>query len=192
LGGLPELDNFVVFSRAFIGLLFVVAGVAKLAGRAELARVVRAYEILPAGWSAGVARLLPPLEVAVGAVFAVGLGAPVAGTAISLLLVSFSFAVGVNLRRGRRAISCGCFGSRAHGISWTIVVRNTALAAAALVAGWRDAPDATIPLLPSLLAAGAALAIYAAARAAFDVSRLDDVTRSVSAGVGAVPSREGT
>lgn len=206
LGGLSGVDYAVEFGRAFIGLLFVVAGVTKLPNVAALARTVRAYEILPASWARWVSRVLPPLEIGAGLTFAAGISPRLTGVVLAALLAAFSFGVAVNLRRGRRTIDCGCFGSRSgRGISWTIVLRNAAFGVVAAVAGWRSGQiGASAVDVPAVLAAGAALAIYGAARAVLATFRLDDhgaeagprTSRrhsppTVSAGVASSPSREG-
>jgi hypothetical protein len=68
----------------------------------------------------------------------------------------FAVAMGINLRRGRRHIDCGCFQSALkQTLSWTLVVRNVVMALllglAVLVAGGSAGLLATID---GLLAGG--------------------------------------
>src|SRR5919197_1598335 len=95
-------------------------------GRAELPARARA------GRRAG--RPDPPaVEVAAGALLAVGLGMRPVAALLALFLVAFSVAVAVNLLRGR-TIDCGCFGPVAQKqITWWTVPRNVVLTAAAIV-----------------------------------------------------------
>lgn len=90
-----------------------------------------AYALLPPGLVDPVARLLPVLEGAVAlALLIPAARGPAAGTAAALF-VAYAAAMLINLLRGRRHIDCGC-GGRSQPLSWGLVLRNGALAGAAL------------------------------------------------------------
>jgi hypothetical protein len=116
-----------------IGFIFLMAGVDKLRHRVELAGVIDNYRLLPEAAAGPVAALLPFVELAAGFSLLVGehRAAPVVGASLLLL---FAAAIAVNVRRGRRDIDCGCGHSPLrHRLSWGLVVRNIAMAAALLL-----------------------------------------------------------
>lgn len=93
-------------------LLFLIAAAHKLSNRKHFRASFDAYEIIPASLSALVVKIIPPLELllAVGwlvfGLFAIEFKLV---TLISIaLLVSYALAIGVNLKRGRNYIDCGC------------------------------------------------------------------------------------
>ncbi len=120
-----------------LALLFAVAGLHKLRAFGEFVRTLQAYEVFPAALTRPIGLAVAALELLV----AIGLlgsawrqAACLAGAG---LLASYASAIGVNLRRGRRQIDCGCagFGKR-RGISGLLIWRNSALCAALLAVGW--------------------------------------------------------
>src|ERR687887_557597 len=96
-------------------------------------QAVRNYRLVPERAGELIGRTLPAVEVAAGALLAVGLGVRPVAALLALFLVAFSVAVAVNLLRGR-TIDCGCFGPVAEKqITWWTVARNLVLTAAAIV-----------------------------------------------------------
>lgn len=93
-------------------LLFLIAAAHKFSDRALFRASFEAYKIVPRSLSGIVASIIPPLELLLGVgwlasgLFAIRLE-PV--TLISIgLLASYVLAIGINLRRGRNYIDCGC------------------------------------------------------------------------------------
>lgn len=132
-----------VAASVAVALLFLVAGIDKLRNRALLPGVIANYRLLPEVLVAPAALLLPPVELAVAAGLVLGVSpwAPLA--AIGLLLL-FALAMGINIRRGRRHIDCGCgHAGLKQRLGWGQVVRNFVLAMA---------------LVPALAGGGSALA----------------------------------
>jgi len=122
----------VVF-RFGLALVFLLSGLAKLPRRREFTQAVRNYRLVPERAGELIGRALPAVEVAAGALLAVGLGVRPVATLLALFLVAFSAAVAVNLLRGR-TIDCGCFGPVAQKqITWWTVARNLVLTATAIV-----------------------------------------------------------
>jgi uncharacterized membrane protein YphA (DoxX/SURF4 family) len=122
-------QHTVVFGRTFVAVVLLAAGVTKLGKRQEFVGVVRNYRLLPDAAAGFVAALLPAIEtaVAVGLLFGV-LTNWLAATALCLFIL-FGSAVAINLLRGRRNISCGCFGPQQnHHLTWSLVLRNLGLA----------------------------------------------------------------
>jgi hypothetical protein len=118
--------------RGGLALLFASAALHKLRGRAAFTGVLAAYRVLPAPLVAAAAVAVAAAELLVAAALAIGsaLG-PVGAVG---LLATYSFAIGVNLARGRRTIDCGCgaLGARQPISEW-LLARNALLAGAALV-----------------------------------------------------------
>jgi hypothetical protein len=131
-GGPGPVDSgiaaIVLAARLLLGLVFVLAGVAKLRDRPGFRRAVDRYHVLP-GWLVGpFAMILPWAEVAAGVALAAGVAAPLAAGVVTALLIGFAMAMAVNLVRGRD-IECGCAGTTGgRTISWWLVARNAALA----------------------------------------------------------------
>lgn len=119
--------------RFFVGLIFLLAGMAKLPQQSDFEQVVRAYTILPSRLVAPVARLIPLAEVAIGTLLLVGLEVrAVAGVAASALSI-FSAAAVINLARGRD-LDCGCYAVGApRKVTWLLVARNGILIVAAAI-----------------------------------------------------------
>jgi hypothetical protein len=130
-------------ARVGLVLLFGSAAFHKLRDRAQFTGVLAAYRVLPAALVAVVAVAVAVTELLVAAALARGSAFGPAG-AVGLLAV-YSFAIGINLVRGRRAIDCGCgaLGARQPISEW-LLVRNALLAAAAIVLV--PAPVAARPL----------------------------------------------
>lgn len=112
-----------------VGLVFLQAALAKLRHRELLAGVIANYRLLPTVLVAPASVLLAPAEIAVAIGLLLGGQALAAAAAIALLVI-FAAAMGINIKRGRRAIDCGCGRSQLRQpLSWLLVVRNLVLAA---------------------------------------------------------------
>ena len=158
--------------RSLLALVFLVAVVGKLRGRAafaEFAGSVAQFGLLPTGWVGPAARA----AVAVEALVVVLLPLPVTALAGYLLATGLlgvlTGAMLAAVRRGRRPV-CRCFGTGGTAIGARHVVRNALLAAVA-VAGLVLSLAASGP---PRLAAGL-LAVVAAVPLAALVVRLDDL-----------------
>lgn len=115
--------------RVLAGLMFLTAAIGKMRHWSVFRGVVANYRLLPSHAEAAVAYGLPPAEALLGTALLLGT-APrwTAACAASLLLV-FAMAMGINLRRGRRLVDCGCFQSTLkQPLSWKLVARNAVLA----------------------------------------------------------------
>jgi|HubBroStandDraft_1064217.scaffolds.fasta_scaffold00944_12 hypothetical protein len=135
----PMIDPAVgaLFAGAF-ALLFLAAAVHKLADLTRFAEVFRAYGIAPRALGP-LALLVPVLELAVAAGLLLRAARSGAAATGAVLLVGYALAIGVNLARGRRDLSCGCGGANdRRPIAAWMVGRNLTLALllAALLAPW--------------------------------------------------------
>ncbi|HLZ63166.1 MAG TPA: MauE/DoxX family redox-associated membrane protein, partial [Ktedonosporobacter sp.] len=129
-----------VFLRLFLGSLMLCSGITKVYHPQRAAQAVREYQILPAALqvrSSAITTIAGGLwvsEILAG----VGLISGILLLPASLLtlcqLIVFSGAMGINLARGRRDLSCHCGGALGdHRISWWLVGRNALLLAATVL-----------------------------------------------------------
>lgn len=143
---------------AVIGALaLVLLGAAwhKLSEPNAFLSALAAYRLLPDRLVDPAARLVPLVEIALGAGMLVPLTRGPALVGVAALMLAYAGAIALNLLRGRSYIDCGC-GGAAHPLSWGLVARNGVLAMAALaVSGatvdrplvWLDAVTLVIGVL---------------------------------------------
>jgi hypothetical protein len=132
--------HIVLFARTTVGLILLIAGIAKIGDRHQVADMIRNYQLLPSDMTKLLGLALPLVEIAIAVSLLAGVLMPWSALAAISLFLLFSGAVAINLLRGRREIACGCFGtSEEQHLSWLIVVRNIALAGlAALSIGYSE------------------------------------------------------
>jgi hypothetical protein len=124
----------------------------------EFTAIVAAYEMVPAKSTSAAAVLIVALEIAVGSALIAGFRPSVSGVAAAALLAAFAGAMAINLKRGRTALDCGCFGgSLRQLLEWRLVARNVIAAAAALAA---TAATPSIDATPHLSAAPAGIVLF--------------------------------
>jgi uncharacterized membrane protein YphA (DoxX/SURF4 family) len=112
-------------SRFVIGIIFLYAGIMKIADPAGFAQTLYNYRLLP-GWAINpLAITLPWVECIAGASLLLGIWTPGGGAVASMLFAVFAAALGINLIRGLD-ISCGCFSTAtaASPITWLTVARD--------------------------------------------------------------------
>lgn len=110
------------------GLVFLMAGVAKLRNRRVFPGVVANYRLLPVALIGPVAAVLPVVEIGLGVALLAGLS--LAAVPAALLLLVFAGAMAVNIGRGRTHIDCGCGASELRQpLGRALVLRNVVLAA---------------------------------------------------------------
>jgi Methylamine utilisation protein MauE len=153
------------------GLLFAAASLHKLRSLALFGTVLRAYQVLPPALLASAAAAIPLAEAAVAA----GLLWPRTRAAAACLgialLFSYSIGLGVNLRRGRLELDCGCTGpAERRPIAPYMVWRNVAFAALLALAllpvgsrvlAWPDALTVLGGLISLVLLYGALDGVFA-------------------------------
>jgi hypothetical protein len=116
--------------RVVLAVVFATACLHKLRAPGPFVAVLRAYRILPDR----IVAIAASAAILAEGFVAMAIWLPALATAAlacaGLLLVGYSAAIAVNLRRGRRHIDCGCgFGSRAQPISPILIARNVILLA---------------------------------------------------------------
>ena len=111
--------HFFLLWRLLLGVIFVAAGVAKIAHPAEFAKIIHNYQVLPDSLINIVAIVLPWLETLLGVLLAAGVWLPGAAALANLLLLSFFSALIFNLARGID-VHCGCFTTQVSGAPHTV------------------------------------------------------------------------
>ena len=130
---------FLIAGRIVLGLIFIYAAYTKLhfAGAWHLrdyyfffAMGIDSYKMLPLTVVQWMAKILPWLELVLGAMLVLGAGVRWAGLVVSALLVVFMIAL-AHAALGGLEINCGCFGNNSVKPS-TELVRDVGLLAVAL------------------------------------------------------------
>lgn len=96
-------------ARLLVGGIWIWAGVLKLPNPESSVSAVRAYQLLPIGWTDTVGHVLPMLEIVVGACLVLGLLTRFGGAVSALMQLAFIIGIASVWSRGI-AINCGCFG----------------------------------------------------------------------------------
>jgi hypothetical protein len=124
-----------------IALLLAGAAFAKLRDRAHFAATLAAYRIVPAALLGPASWALPCAELLLSAALLAPASRAPAAVVSAALLLAYGAAIGINLRRGRYELDCGCevFGRQRPIAAW-MLGRNVILGAAALVAALPSAP----------------------------------------------------
>jgi putative oxidoreductase len=101
-----------VLARLVLGGIFIYASLDKIAHPLEFAKIIKNYQILPGFLITLLSVILPWLELFAGFLLISGLWTRSAALLLSLLLLVFILALGVNAFRGID-VSCGCFSTSA-------------------------------------------------------------------------------
>jgi uncharacterized membrane protein YphA (DoxX/SURF4 family) len=98
-----------LLARLVVGGVWLWAGLLKVGEPESSVTAVRAYQLLPLGVADDLGRVLPMIEVVVGACLLLGLLTRVFGGVSALLQVAFIIGIASVWARGI-SINCGCFG----------------------------------------------------------------------------------
>ena len=124
------LEMLDLLVRLTAGGVLITAGIAKVRiGHVAVTKSVVGFGVLPLGLARIWARVLPWVEVALGAWLVSGVNTPVAAMAAAILMGLITAAVALALNK-RRIVPCGCFGRASELLSWRVVARNAVVIAA--------------------------------------------------------------
>lgn len=127
-----------------IGLVFVLAGVAKVRRFRSFLVTVMAFDVVPVALAGPSAVLVLGVECFAGVFLTLGLWISVAAGALSLSLIAFMLATAWNLVRGRR-IDCNCFGGRQeHLIGAGVLLRDCGFLVCTLSLSTMHSPSTTL------------------------------------------------
>jgi uncharacterized membrane protein YphA (DoxX/SURF4 family) len=122
------MDTALLITRFLLALVFVVAGVAKLADRKGSRQAITDFG-LPTALATPVGILLPLAELAVAAILIPTSTAWWGAVGALALLLLFVTGIAANLARGKKP-ECHCFGQlHSAPAGWKTLLRNGALAA---------------------------------------------------------------
>ena len=112
-------------ARMVLGGIFIYASLDKIGHPLEFARIIRNYHVLPEFLVTLPALVLPWVELLAGVLLIAGIWPRSAAWLLSLLLLAFILALGVNAVRGID-ISCGCFSTSAGDTenAWVLIFRD--------------------------------------------------------------------
>lgn len=117
-----------ILIRTGLATLFLSTALAKLKDIEKHFLIVKDYHLLPAFLVKPFGFIEIIAECFVGVLLLIGLLQIWGAVLAALLLLTFCFAIVINLLRGRRQISCGCGGlAGTHSLSWWLVLRNIGL-----------------------------------------------------------------
>lgn len=133
------LDPLIIKAISIgLGLMFLIAAYHKLAEGPEFRATLYDYQVLPPSLVPPASRIIPIVELLLGASWLVSnyqQGLTAIGSAV--LLGVYAFAIGINLYRGRIHIDCGCgFGGKTDSeqfITGGLVFRNLILMTVAII-----------------------------------------------------------
>lgn len=119
------IDGLVIIARITVGVVLLIAGIAKLRGGiSQFRKMILGYEIVSSAVATALARAFPVLEIASGICLIFGVFVQPASWVAILLLILFTCAITYSLIRGKKN-DCGCFGIGARKtVQWTLVYRN--------------------------------------------------------------------
>ncbi len=111
--------------RLALGGIFLYASLDKIAHPRPFAEIIANYAILPEWLVTLPALILPWLELLAGLLLIAGVWRRSAAALLSLLLLAFILALGVNAVRGID-VSCGCFSTSAEITenAWGLILRD--------------------------------------------------------------------
>lgn len=117
-----------------IGCIFIASAAPKLHHPKGFVLAVLEYRVLPASLGLLFGWALPPLEFLLALMNICGVNVHLANFILSLMLISFIIAIGINIERGRD-LDCHCFErTKQHKISLMTLFRDGALLCATVTA----------------------------------------------------------
>ena len=126
---------FVFLAQLFLGAVFVVSAVPKIANPRLFIFNVENYKLLPGPLAKAYGWTLPYVELATGVALVLGVQTKLASPVALLMLGSFVIAMVTAIAR-KQHVECTCFGLLyREKVGWSTVLRDAVLAALA-VAVW--------------------------------------------------------
>ena len=127
----------VLVVRVAIGIVFLVAGAAKVGHAAEFAVEIAGFRLLPPAVIGPMALGLPLLEIVLGACLVLGVFTRTVGWIAVAVFAVFDLAIASAVVRGM-TVSCGCFGPNDTTVTtWAEVARDAVLVVVAIVVALR-------------------------------------------------------
>jgi uncharacterized membrane protein YphA (DoxX/SURF4 family) len=165
---MSTLTGSIAFGLSIaVGLVLITSGVAKVTNLPAFLDAVEQYELVGRRSARLLSSTLPIVELALGVAWLTGIWVPLVAAVTSVLLVTLTLAMLVNIRRGRK-VACGCggiLGSQLIGTA-TVVRTLALLGVVGLAAVFGSALSTrlltTIPLAELALTVATALSVLVA------------------------------
>ena len=113
---------YLIICCGFAGL-FLSSGLKKILSFTAFQSTLKSYQILPKNFTTIASMLIVAAEFTLTGMWIMVSMRPIAAVGSSVLLTVYTFAIGINLKRSRSHISCGC-GWNEQPLSWSLVIRN--------------------------------------------------------------------
>jgi len=126
------LGQVALWLGALVAGALAVAATLKLRDIAQFRRQLLDYGVFPRVLVPFLSWAVPVAEALTAAAYVLPASRRFAGMVMAVLMVGFSIVIVLALARGRRQISCACFGARSASLGTGTVARNLALAACAV------------------------------------------------------------
>ncbi len=110
MGRLLRNGHLIRICRVIMGVVFIVAALAKIGDVAAFSTQIHNFRMMPVGLENLVAMTLPWIELLAGLSLLIGIRPRSGGIIVTILMAMFLVMVAVALFRGLD-IECGCFGT---------------------------------------------------------------------------------
>jgi uncharacterized membrane protein YphA (DoxX/SURF4 family) len=120
-------DVFAALVRLLLAGLFLYSGIPKINDPIGFIIKIDEYNVLPPQFVEPFGIYLPWVMVVSSVLLIIGLGARGAAGAISMMLISFLFAIGINIYRETAGLPCGCFGDESGDVGWVLFFQDVGL-----------------------------------------------------------------
>jgi hypothetical protein len=118
---------FSLLASLALALLFAISAYHKARDQSRFEAILADYRLLPPLLIVPATRTFTLVEIALTAALVLPATARAASLVAAGLLIAYSFAIGINLARGRREIDCGCGGDSGQPLGSGLLVRNAVL-----------------------------------------------------------------
>ena len=120
-------DIFAVLVRLLLAGLFLYSAIPKIIDPIGFIIKIDEYNVLPPEFVEPFGTYLPWLMIVSSAFLIIGLGTRGAAGAISLMILSFLIAIGINIYRETSGLPCGCFGENSGDVGWVLFIQDVGL-----------------------------------------------------------------
>jgi uncharacterized membrane protein YphA (DoxX/SURF4 family) len=138
-----------IVARVVVGVVLVIAGLAKVRAPDAFARDLRSHGFVPPALRQVIAKVLPPAEAALGAGVITGAAPLLAGSLAAITFVSFTV-VTITAFGWQSRYDCACFGRLTSTTVRSATLRNLSLAILAVVSvstSWHLEPVAALAVV---------------------------------------------
>lgn len=120
--------------RVFLGMIFLISSLIKMRDPISFRNNISAYQLISRRWTNFIAYGLIIVEVVLSILLLIGWQSQIVAAFTAILLVIFIVAMGITIRKGKKNLDCGCFGTKyPQKISFKLIFRNFVFLILALV-----------------------------------------------------------